>query len=146
MTEEKSTVKRYAGIENRSGMGFSDGIAPSSTGGFVSYEDYQKIVVERDTLAKRSEEIAEKYSQLVDKYAKALDEVIELKKQLAPRQSVQEAAKVLLNTPRTTTGPLAHAGRVAEEFLSDVECGGEITTEIIEAFLRTLAQKENSDE
>lgn len=64
----------------------------------------------------------------------------------APRQSVQEAAKVLLDAPRSTTGPMAHAGRVAEAFLEDVECGGEITTEIIEAFLRALAQEAQGDE
>lgn len=65
-----------------------------------------------------------------------------LKSEPAPRAvSVQEAAKVLLDAPRSKTGPMAHAGRVAEEFIEDVECGGEITTEIIEAFLRTLAQE-----
>lgn len=64
-----------------------------------------------------------------------------LKSEPAPRHSVQEAARVLLNAPRSTTGPMAYAGRVAEEFLEDVECGGEITTEIIEAFLRALAQE-----
>lgn len=61
----------------------------------------------------------------------------------ARQPSVQEAAKVLLDAPRSTTGPLAYAGRVAEEFLEDVECGGEIATELIEAFLRALAQEED---
>ncbi|WP_417816569.1 hypothetical protein [Tritonibacter scottomollicae] len=60
-------------------------------------DDLDALAAERDTLSKRSEDIAEKYSQLADKYAKAVDEVIELKKQLAPRQSVQEAARVLLD-------------------------------------------------
>ncbi len=69
------------------------------------------------------------------------DAIAYVRKEPATRQSVQEAARVLLNAPRSTTGPLAHAGRVAEMLLEDVECGGEITTEIIEAFLRALAQE-----
>lgn len=54
--------------------------------------------------------------------------------------SVQEAAKLLLNVPRSLEGPLAIAGLTAGVYLEDVECGGEITTEIIESFLRALAQ------
>lgn len=63
----------------------------------------------------------------------------------APRQTEQEAANVLLGAPRSITGPMAHAGRVAEAFLEDVECGGEIATELIEAFLRAIAQEGQAD-
>lgn len=52
------------------------------------------LAAERDTLAKRVEEVVEKYSRQADKYHERVDEIIDLRKQLAEARNaaLEEAA------------------------------------------------------
>ncbi|VCU58239.1 hypothetical protein EPIB1_1137 [Tritonibacter mobilis] len=54
------------------------------------------LAAERDTLAKRVEDTAEKYSKLADKYHEKIDEIIELRQQLAEAKGKENAFRMAL--------------------------------------------------
>ncbi len=57
---------------------------------------YDALIAERVTLAKQAEDCAEKYSKLADKYHEKIDEIIELRQQLAEAKGKENAFRMAL--------------------------------------------------